>query len=96
MTRAHGASAADWAASVTSVVGDGLDAVSARLGLTEPGALTRLGIRLAEQVRAVLAPPNGTRRTNGKQNGQGRVVSSVRSSEESRGRITEGPKRGSG
>jgi predicted unusual protein kinase regulating ubiquinone biosynthesis (AarF/ABC1/UbiB family) len=96
MTRAHGASAADWAASVTSVVGDGLDAVSARLGLTEPGALTRFGIRLAEQVRAVLAPPNGTSRTNGKQNGHGRVVSSVRSSEESRGRITEGPKRGSG
>jgi predicted unusual protein kinase regulating ubiquinone biosynthesis (AarF/ABC1/UbiB family) len=65
LARAHSASAADWAASVTSVVGDGLDAVSARLGLTAPGALTRLGVRLAEQVRTALAPPRGNGRHNG-------------------------------
>jgi len=66
LTRTHSASAADWAASVTSVVGDGLDAVSTRLGLTEPGTLTRLGVRLAEQIRSVLAPPG----RNGGQNGR--------------------------
>jgi predicted unusual protein kinase regulating ubiquinone biosynthesis (AarF/ABC1/UbiB family) len=65
LARTHTPSAADWAASMTSVVGDGLDAVSARLGLTRPGALTRLGVRLAEQVRTALAPPQG----NGRQNG---------------------------
>jgi predicted unusual protein kinase regulating ubiquinone biosynthesis (AarF/ABC1/UbiB family) len=58
LARTHAASAADWAASVTSVVGDGLDAVSARLGLTAPGALTRLGVRLAARVRAALTPPS--------------------------------------
>jgi predicted unusual protein kinase regulating ubiquinone biosynthesis (AarF/ABC1/UbiB family) len=54
LSRSHSASAADWAASVTSVVGDGLDAVSARLGFTEPGMLTRLGVRLGERVRDLL------------------------------------------
>jgi len=57
LARTHSASAADWAASVTSVVGDGLDAVSSRLGLTAPGVLTRLGVRMAARVRAVLTPP---------------------------------------
>jgi predicted unusual protein kinase regulating ubiquinone biosynthesis (AarF/ABC1/UbiB family) len=66
LTRRHTASAADWAASVTSVVGDGLDAVSARLGLTEPGALTRFGIRLAEQLRSALTPPSENHRLNGR------------------------------
>jgi len=65
LTRTHSASAADWAASLTSVVGDGLDAVSTRLGLTEAGALTRLGVRLAEQIRSVLAPPGRNGRHNG-------------------------------
>ena len=66
LTRTHSASAADWAASVTSVVGDGLDAVSTRLGLTEPGTLTRLGVRLAEQIRSVLAPPGRNGGSNGR------------------------------
>ncbi|HWZ60287.1 MAG TPA: AarF/UbiB family protein [Gemmatimonadaceae bacterium] len=66
LTRTHTVSAADWAASVTSVVGDGLDAVSTRFGLTEPGVLTRLSVRLAEQIRSALTPPA----RNGRQNGR--------------------------
>src|SRR5581483_7649963 len=52
--RAHSATPADWAATLTTVVGDGLDVFASRLGLSRPGQLTRLSGQLARQVRALL------------------------------------------
>jgi predicted unusual protein kinase regulating ubiquinone biosynthesis (AarF/ABC1/UbiB family) len=52
--RVHIATPADWLATVTTVVGDGLDVVSSRIGLSRPGQLARFGGHLARQLRALL------------------------------------------
>ncbi len=60
--RSHTTNAADWVESMTSVVGDGLDVVSSRLGLSRPGEIARWGGRFAKRLR-LLFDGNGT---NGK------------------------------
>jgi predicted unusual protein kinase regulating ubiquinone biosynthesis (AarF/ABC1/UbiB family) len=52
--RRHAATAADWAASLTALVGDGLDVVATRLGVGQPGEVARASGRLAKQVRSWL------------------------------------------
>ena len=63
--RTHIATPADWVATVTTVVGDGLDVVSSRMGLSRPGELARFGGRLARQLRAFLAGERAEPRLNG-------------------------------
>jgi predicted unusual protein kinase regulating ubiquinone biosynthesis (AarF/ABC1/UbiB family) len=57
--RTHMATPADWVATVTTVVGDGLDVVSSRIGLSRPGQLSRLGGQLARQLRSLFNGHNG-------------------------------------
>jgi hypothetical protein len=63
--RTHIATPADWIATVTTVVGDGLDVVSSRLGLSQPGDLARLGGRFARELRALLSGERSQPRLNG-------------------------------
>jgi hypothetical protein len=52
--RVHNATPADWVATMTTVVGDGLDVFASRLGLSQPGQLARFSGQLARQVRSLL------------------------------------------
>jgi len=63
--RAHSATPADWAATLTTVVGDGLDVFASRLGLSKPGQLTRWSGQLARQVRSMLNGEGSKPRLNG-------------------------------
>jgi len=63
--RAHNATPADWVASLTTVVGDGLDVFASRLGLSRPGQLARFSGQLARQVRTLLNGQGSQPRLNG-------------------------------
>lgn len=63
--RAHSATPADWAATLTTVVGDGIDVFASRLGLSRPGELTRLSGQLARRVRSLLNGEGSKPRLNG-------------------------------
>jgi len=63
--RVHSATPADWVATMTTVVGDGLDVFASRLGLSRPGQLARFSGQLARQVRSLLNGQGTQPRLNG-------------------------------